>query len=106
MRRLRTAIRSRLTWRRVLAAAVLIAGVLALAGVLQGADDGAPADNAIRLVPGTAVVYLHLNADRDSSQWKNGARLIDRFPLLVRERNRLLRGLTGRGAALDLEREV
>ncbi len=106
MRRLRTAIRSRLTLGRLLIAVVAIAAVLALASVLQGADDGSPSDDAVRLVPGTAVVYVHLNSDRDSSQWKNGARLMGRFPLLVRERNRLLRSLTGRGVPLDFEREV
>ena len=105
--RLPAGVRSRLTLPRLLTAALLIAGVLALAATLRGGGaDHAPADHAARLAPADAVLYLHLKADRGSRQWKRGADLLGRVPALERIRDRFLRALTRRGGALDLEREV
>jgi hypothetical protein len=106
MRRLRSAIRSRVTLPRLALAAVLVAAVVAASALLDGKERGAPADHAVRLVPASAVLYVHGNVDTSSTQWKRGSALLRRFPPLIRLRNQLLRGLTARGAALDLEREV
>jgi hypothetical protein len=106
MASLRSAIRARLTVRRLLLAAALVAVFLALVALLEGESRGAPADNAVRLVPADAVVYVHANVDRDSDQWKRGTALFDRFPRLLRLEARFLRGLTRRGGALNLKQEV
>jgi uncharacterized protein DUF3352 len=106
MRRVRSALRARLTPGRLLLAALLVGGLLALAALLEGNEPGAPDDHAAALVPGQAVAYVHANVDRDSSQWDRAQSLLERFPALVQLQNRLLRTLTRRGGALDLEREV
>ena len=106
MSRARPAIRARLTARRLALAIFLIAAFLAILALLGDSSHGAPADNAARLVPADAVVYVHANVDRDSDQWKRGTALLERFPALRRLEARFLRGLTRRGGALDLEQEV
>ncbi len=106
MRRLRSGLRARFTPTRVTLAVVLIAGVLALAAALEGSEPGAPAHSAARLVPADAVVYVHGSVGRDSEQWERVTALVEKLPELRRAQNRLLRTLTRRGGALDLEREV
>jgi hypothetical protein len=106
MARLRSAIRSRLTFARIALAGVLVAAFLGADALLERDESGAPADHAARLVPAEALVYAHLSADRDSEQWRNASALVRRLPRLLSLRNRLLRGLTVRGGGIDLEREV
>jgi hypothetical protein len=106
MRRLRSAIRARLTLARIAVAIALVAAFLGADTLLEQDEAGAPADHAVRLVPAEVLAYVHLSVDRDSEQWRNATRLVKRLPALVSLRNRVLRGLTPRGGRIDLEREV
>jgi hypothetical protein len=106
VRRLGRALRARLTPGRVLLAAVLVGAFLAIVAIAQDEGGGAPPDNAARLVPADALAYAHATLDRDSSQWKDGTRVLERFPRIVAERDRLLRGLTRHRQGIDLDREV
>lgn len=107
MSQLRAAARARFTLGRLALAAVLVAislGTLAL--IERDHESGAPEDHAARLVPASALAYLHATVDRDSAQWRNAGRIAARIPRLVALRNRLLRSVTLRGGKIDLDREV
>jgi hypothetical protein len=106
MARLRSAIRARLTFARIALTVVLVAAFLGVDALLERQQPGAAADHAAKLVPAEALAYLHLSVDRDSEQWRNASILVRRLPRLLSLRDRLLRGLTVRGGAVDLEREV
>jgi hypothetical protein len=104
---LRAALRARFTAGRIAFAAGLIVGFLAVVALVQSnGDNGAQTDHAADLVPANALAYVHATVDPDSDQWKNAAGLIGRLPRLAQLRDRTLRGLTARGAKLDLERQV
>jgi hypothetical protein len=107
MRRLRSALRSRFTLRRIAIAAALI---LVFLGILAVAEEdessGAPSDHAARIVPEDALAYAHLIVEPDSQQWRDATRLARGFPQLTQARDRFLRNLTVRGGGIDLEREV
>lgn len=106
MKGLRAALRARFTAGRMAFAAGLIAGFLAVAALVQSDHDGAQTDHAADLVPGNALAYVHATVDTGSDQWKDATSLIRRLPRIARLRDRTLRGLTARGARLDLERQV
>ena len=105
--RLRSALRSRFTFRRiVLAVALVVAfgGILAL--IEDNGGESVPVDHAVTVVPADALAYVHVSVRPESEQWRNAARLAKGFPSLVEARNRFLRSLTARGGELNLEREV
>ena len=83
MRRLRSGLRARLTPGRLLLAALLVGGLLALSALLEDDEPGAPEDHAAALVPAEAVAYVHANVGRESSQWERAQSLLERFPALV-----------------------
>jgi hypothetical protein len=107
MKGLRAALRARFTAGRIAFATGLIVGFLAVVALVQSDDNkGTQTDHAADLVPANALAYVHATVDPDSDQWKNAANLIRRVPRLARLRDRTLRGLTARGARLDLDRQV
>ena len=107
MNRLRVALRARFTPGRIAFATGLIIGFLTVVALVQSEDDkGSRTDRAVDLVPAGALAYVHVTVDPDSDQWKDAGALIRRLPRLARVRDRILRGLTARGARLDLERQV
>jgi hypothetical protein len=91
---------------RVALAAVLIAAFFTVVALVEDESSAARADHAVALVPANALLYVHAHLDRNSKEWKDAGKIFARFPRLVAERDRLLRGLTRRGGRLDLEREV
>jgi hypothetical protein len=74
--------------RRIIAAAL---GAVALAGC--GGGSSPPADEAAKLVPSSALVYVHLSTDTSRDATKSAAQLAERFPSFERLRTSLLRRL-------------
>src|SRR4051794_8142820 len=71
--------------RLVLAAAVAlvvvaVVAVVALAGGGGGGSSAPPAENAAKLVPADALVYVHLSTDRGRSATQDAAKVADAFP--------------------------
>jgi hypothetical protein len=107
MKGLRAALRARFTPGRIAFATGLIIGFLAIVALVQSDNDQvAQTDHAADLVPASALAYVHATVDPGSEQWKNAVSLIQRVPRLAQLRDRTLRGLTARGAKLDLEHQV
>jgi hypothetical protein len=77
------ALRARFTLNRILIAIVAVAAFLGVLALLQD-DESSHADTAAELVPTNALLYAHLEIDRDSSQWRNATRIIDKLPALGR----------------------
>ena len=108
MSRLRSAIAVRATLGRVALAALLVAVFLVVVAVAEkGGGESAPRpDHAVRLVPATALVYLHADVDRSSSQWSRATAITKKLPLLADLRERLLGDLAKGRARVDPEREI
>jgi Protein of unknown function (DUF3352) len=92
--------------RRHLAVLALCAALALAAGLVCARGGGAdgPADRAARLVPESALVYVHLSTDPDREQ---DARLVDftaALPAVGRLRDRIVAAFSPR--AFDLERDV
>ena len=72
---------------------------IALAAVaLSGCGGGSspPPDDAAKLVPSTALVYVHLSTDTGRGATKTALKLAQRFPSFERLRSSLLRRLQDR----------
>ncbi len=85
--------------------AVAALAALALAAVLVCArGDGDPADAAARLVPASALVYVHLSTDPGREPDSRLARFASALPAIERLRDRIAAAVSPR--AFDLERDV
>jgi len=90
---------------RAAVALVAVAAVALAAGLVCGRSGGSgPADAAARLVPASALVYLHLSTDRHRAADRRLARIARVLPVLGRLRDRLATAISPR--ALDVERDV
>jgi hypothetical protein len=79
--------------------------LLALAtGLVCARDGNAPADEAARLVPASALVYVHLSTDPDREPDARLARLAAALPAVGRLREQIVAGVSPE--RLDLERDV
>lgn len=87
-----SALRPRFTLNRLLVAIVLVAAFFGVLSLLEG-DESSHADGAVALVPSNALLYAHLEVDRDSGQWRNAQRVLQALPGLARLRDRALGGL-------------
>jgi hypothetical protein len=108
MRRLRSGIAVRATLGRAVLAALLVAIFLVVVGVAEkggGQTTGRP-DHTARLVPTDALLYVHGDVDRGSSQWSYATALGKRLRFLAQLRERLLGNLTKGRAQVDPEREI
>ena len=91
-------------------AAVVVVVVIALVAVpnlpcqAPGGDECAPPDDAIELVPGDTLAYLHADTDPDSQQYENAAALAERLPKLTDQLIDRLPGPTG--GTFSYRREV
>ncbi len=99
------ALRARFTLNRILIAIVLIAAVLGVASLVKG-DDSLHADHAVALVPRNALLYAHLEVRRNSSQWSNARRILDRIPSLARLTNQALGELAAGRTPQQLDAEL
>ena len=93
------------TRRRAAIAAVLVAAAAAFVFLLvpalpcafPGGDRCAPPDDAVALVPGDALLYLHANTDPASEQYEQATALAARLPTLVQQALATLPGAAGTG---------
>src|SRR5437764_11034433 len=70
-----------------------------------GGSSGPPADEAARLVPSNALVYVHLSTDTGRGATSTALKLAQRFPSFGRLRNSLLRRLEDPRCGGDLRRQ-
>lgn len=86
------------------------AGIVALvlgAYFLFKAQSGPPGDDAIKIVPRNAYVYLHVNLDRGSDQYEKAAKLAAGFPGFPALRATVLGRLAGSSTrSLDFAEDV
>jgi hypothetical protein len=91
-------------------AAVVVVVVIALVAVPNlpcqspGGDECAPPDDAIELVPGDSLAYLHADTDPDTQQYENAAEIAERLPKLTEQLIDRLPGPTG--GTFSYRREV
>jgi Protein of unknown function (DUF3352) len=71
---------------------------------LPGADRCPPADDAAAIVPGDALLYVHVNTDPDSDQYERATELAARVPTLTAQLVSSLPGASGAG--IDYGRDV
>jgi hypothetical protein len=105
MSRLPRELRSRFTLNRILIAIVLVAASLAVVSLVQG-DSSSHTDHAIGLVPPNALLYAHVEVDRDSGQWRVAGRMLDKLPALARLRDQALGGLAAGRSPAKLDSEL
>jgi len=82
---------------------LVVVAAIALAG--GGGSSSAPPDEAAKLVPSTALVYLHLSTDTGRDATKTALKLAQRFPSFVRLRDSLLRRLQDPRCGTDLGKQ-
>jgi hypothetical protein len=93
--------------RRSLWLPVALVALAVGAYLLIKAVSGSPGDDAIKLVPRSAYVYVHVDLDRGSDQYKQGAKLASGFPgfpVLIETGIRRLARASGR--SLDYAADV
>jgi hypothetical protein len=99
-------LRARITLDRIALAVVLVGAVLVVASLVQGSGGGEPRDNAARLVPADALLYVHSRVEPDSEQWQRAGEIVRRLPSLRRLRDRALQSLSRERRRLDFETQV
>lgn len=82
------------------ACAALAAATAALAGC-GGGSQAPPSDGATRLVPASALVYVHLSTDGSRAGVQRAQRLARSFPSYERLRTALLRRLSAPGCGIS-----
>jgi hypothetical protein len=102
-------VRAAIADRRIRAAlggvlALLVVGVV-IAVASGGGSSSPPPDEAAKLVPSTALVYVHLSTDTGRDATKSALGLARRFPSLERLRNTLLRRLQDPRCGTHLRRQ-
>jgi uncharacterized protein DUF3352 len=87
---------------------VWLVAVPALPCQAPGGDRCPPADDAIHLVPEDALAYAHLNADPDTEQYEEAAKVFQRVPGITKQAIALvLSRLPGpNGPPPDFERDI
>jgi len=88
----------------VVVATFVLLAVPALPCQLPGGDRCPPADDAAALVPGDALLYVHVNTDPDTEQYERAAALAARLPSLTGQLVARLPGAAGAG--IDYGRDV
>jgi hypothetical protein len=90
--------------RKQAAALGAVALVALVAGLVCARGGGGPADEAARLVPASALVYVHLSTDRDREEDARLARYAVAQPAVARLRDRIVAAISP--TAFDIERDV
>jgi hypothetical protein len=91
-----------LTRRRALVAAAAVVVVAAAAGFLLLRGPSGPVDTAGKLVPGDALVYVHVSTDPDRAEDRRLLGQLQKFPSFARIRARLESSI----GAFEFERDV
>jgi hypothetical protein len=105
VRRLGRLLRAQVTFDRI-AIAVLAVGAIVLAASLAGGSEEAGGDEAVRLVPRNALVYVHASVEPNSDQWQYAGEVVRKLPTLRRLRQRVLRSVSRGDRALDFDVSV
>jgi hypothetical protein len=105
VRRLGRLLRALGTFDRI-AIAVLVVGAIVVAASLAGGSEDAGGDEAVRLVPRNALVYVHATVEPNSDQWRYAGDVVRKLPTLSRLRRRALRSVSRGRAALDFDVSV
>jgi uncharacterized protein DUF3352 len=90
----------------LLAAAAMAVSALVAAVLLIGRGEGPPATGAARLVPATALAYLHLSTDPDRDAVARADELLRGFPSGPQARDMVTARLTSIGPGLSYRRDV
>src|SRR4051812_47254755 len=96
--------RRRLVALGIAAAVAVLALVLVL--LLSGGGDDPPANDAARLVPSDALVYLNLSTDPDREGVQRALGVGNRLPSFERLRDSVLRRLGTQGRRVNFTRDV
>ena len=99
-------LRARLTLDRIALAVVLIGAVLVVASLVEGSGGDEARDDAVRLVPADALLYVHTRVEPSSSQWQRAGEIVRRLPALRRLRDRALDSLSRERRRLNFETQV
>jgi hypothetical protein len=86
-------------------ALVVLAVLVVIAAARGGGSSGPPPDEAAKLVPASALVYVHLSTDTGRDATKTALRLAQRFPSFGRLRNALVGRLQGARCGTDLRKQ-
>ena len=86
-------------------AIVVLVAVVVIAVASGGSSSAPPPDEAARLVPSTALVYVHVSTDTGRDATRTALKLAQRFPSFARLRNSLLRRLQDPRCGTDLRRQ-
>jgi Protein of unknown function (DUF3352) len=84
---------------------VVVVVVLIVLLATGGGSASPPADDAAKLVPATALVYVHVSTDAGRGATKTALKLAQRFPSFSRLRSALLRRLEDPRCGGDLGRQ-
>jgi hypothetical protein len=91
--------------RRALAALAVVAALALAAGLVYGGGgEQAPPDEAARLVPASALAYVHLSTDPDREADRRFARRAAALPAITRLRDQLAAAISP--TAFDVDRDV
>ena len=106
MRRVARLLRSQATFDRLAIVVLAIGAVVLVASLAGGSEDDARGDEAVRLVPQSALVYVHVTVEPNSDQWRYAAEVTRKLPTLRALRERALRSLARGGRRLDFDASV
>jgi hypothetical protein len=84
---------------------LLVVVAVVIAAASGGGSSGPPPDEAAKLVPSSALVYVHLSTDTGRGATKTALKLATRFPSFERIRNTLLRRLQDPRCGTDLRKQ-
>lgn len=85
----------------VAVAAFLLLAVPALPCQFPGGDGCPPPDDAVALVPGDTVLYLHVNTDPDTEQYERADAFAAELPTIAQQLVARLPGAAGAGIEYD-----
>jgi len=106
MRRLARLLRSQATFDRLAIVVLAVGAVVLVASLAGGSEDDAGGDEAVRLVPPNALVYVHATVEPNSDQWRHAADITRKLPTLRELRGRALRSFSRGGRPLDFDASV
>src|SRR5258705_6978772 len=84
---------------------VVLVVLVVIAAASGGGSSGPPPDEAAKLVPASALVYVHLSTDTGREATRTALKLAQRFPSFARLRNGLLRRLQDPRCGTDLSKQ-
>jgi hypothetical protein len=99
-------VRARLTLDRIALAVVVVGAILLVASLVEGSSSGSAPDEAVRLVPPDALLYVHARVAPDGAQWERAGEIVRTLPALRRLRDRVLDSVSRERRRLNFETQV